>query len=457
MSLDCTRNVGIERKLTTGGFGRAMLAEVRPLVGLAVPLVAGLTSSTMLGLTDTYFIGALGEVPLAAASLTTSVLLIFFASLYGFLGPVGILVGQAFGAAAQHRIAAVVRHGLALALLGGVAGATLMIAALALLPWLGQPAEVVAVVAPYWVLMALLLVPFCLSLVYKQLYDAVDRPWTGVLLMLVAVVINIPLTWALVEGRLGLPALGLLGAGLSSFIAQTATLLAMVLHHRFAPSMAAYRLPVNWRRAGLVEQVREGVPMALQYLMEGGAVALAGVLIGWLGATALAANQIVFSVSSVLYMVPLGMSASVGIRIAQAAGGQASARLRAIGYTGLALVTVWTALFTVGLTVGGEQIARAFVGEADVIALATVMCLAIGVMQIFDGVQSVMLGALRGILDTRWPTLVSLVAYWLLALPLGYGLAFGLGMGAPGVWAGFAAGLALAAVLLSWRFRRKSG
>jgi MATE family multidrug resistance protein len=435
---------------------RAMLTEVRPLISLAVPLVAGLTSSTMLGLTDTYFIGTLGPLPLAAASLTTSALLIFFASLYGFLGPVGILVGQAYGGNDQQKIASVLRHGLALALGAGVLGCLLMLALLTLLPFANQPAEVLAIVPSYWLMMALLLIPFCLTLVYKQVYDAIDRPWTGVALMLVAVIINIPLTWALVGGQFGLPALGLLGAGLSSLIAQCVTLLAMMLHHRYAPSMASYRIHSAWQRPGFVEQVREGTPMALQYLMEGGSVTVAGVMIGWLGATALAANQIVFSVASTLYMVPLGMSAAVSIRIAQATGGQAGARLRAIGYAGVALVMVWTSVFTLVLSLGGQQIARWFVASDGVVAIATIMFLAVGVMQICDGIQSVTLGALRGILDNRWPTIVSLVAYWLVALPVGYGLAFWLGVGAPGMWMGFALGLAIAAFLLSRRFWQKS-
>jgi len=211
---------------------------------------------------------------------------------------------------------------------------------------------------------------------------------------------------------------------------------------------------VRLHRNGFAEQSREGVPMGLQYLAEGGALAVAGVMIGLLGATALAANQIVFSVASVLYMLPLGMAGAVGIRIAQVLGAGEAWRVQPIGLTAMGLVTVWTVLFTTVLVVAGGEIAGAFVEDRAVVAVATAMFLAVGVMQVFDGIQSVSLGALRALLDNRWPTAVTLTAYWLLALPFGWLLAIPLGFGAAGFWAGFAFGLAVAALLLLTRFLR---
>jgi multidrug resistance protein, MATE family len=430
--------------------------ELRPLVGLAVPLIAGLASSTAISLTDTYFIGALGELPLAAASLTSSVALILYASLYGFLYPISILVGQAYGAGDHSKISHVLRHGRLMGLGIGIVGALFMAAGLLVLPHAGQPPEVVAIIAPYWLMIALLLIPYCVTLVYKQVYDAVEKPWTGVMLTLVAVLLNIPMTWALTSGQFGLPALGLFGAGFSSFLATLIGLGVMALHYRLSPAMKPYRLPATWKRDDFVEQFREGSPMAIQYLLEGGAVTAAGILIGWLGATALAANQIVFSVASVLYMIPLGMAGAVSIRIAQAVGGEEGTRLRAIGATGVGLVVLWTVVTTLALVLAGDAIARVFVNDGDVIAVAALMFLTVGVMQVFDGVQSVSLGALRGILDTQWPTSVSLIAYWLIALPMSYVLGFVLGLGAPGVWGGFGFGLAVASVLLWRRFHAKS-
>jgi MATE family multidrug resistance protein len=434
---------------------RRFRAEVGSLLGLAVPLIAGMLSSVIVGMTDTYFLGPLGEVPLAAVSLSTSAAIILYAALYGLMGPVGYLIGTAFGAGDAAKIAQVIRHGVVIGLGAGVLGFGAMALLLLALPYLGQPPEVLAVITPYWLCIGAVMVPFLLGFVYKQFFDAIDKPWTGVALTLVGVGLNIPLTWALVGGHLPMvPALGLVGAGLAAFISGCVGTTIMAAYFHLNPAHARYRVPSPWRKAAFMEQLREGAPMGIQYFFEGGAVAVAGMLIGLLGATALAANQVVFSVMVLLYMVPMGMSAAVGIRVAQAAGGGERHRARSIGLTGMTVVSLWTITFTVVLMTSGDWVARRFVSEADVIAIATLMFATVGAMQIGDGVQSVSVGALRGLFDNRYPTVVSLVAYWLISLPLSYALGFWLGWGAPGVWAGFGAGLVLASVLLVRRLWR---
>jgi multidrug resistance protein, MATE family len=433
-----------------------VFTELKSIIALAVPLVAGLTSSTMLGLVDTYMLGDLGEAVLGAVSLTNSILLIFYAGLYGFMGPIGILVGQAFGGGNTKQISSIMRHGVVIAFFAGLASLALMVFGLfVILPHTGQPADVVAVLSPYWLAMGASLLPYSIALVYKQFYDSIDRPWLGFILTLLPVGINIFLNWVLIKGNLGFPALGIMGAGLASLIAQTIGVMTIALHYRWSRLAAPYREIRPWSSADFRTQWREGWPMSLQYLLEGGAVAVAGILIGWLGTTALAANQIVYSVTSVLYMLPLGMSAAVSIRVAQAAGGGQKSRAKVISYTALAVVTVWSAGFTGLLLFFGRDIAAFFVNEATVIGLASATFISVGLMQIFDGLQSVSLGALRGILDNRWPTRVSLIGYWLIALPTGYVLGFVFRLGAPGFWGGFGFGLAVASVLLLRRIGHK--
>lgn len=432
-------------------------AEAGSLISLAVPLIAGMLSSVVVGLTDTYFLGPLGEVRLAAVSLTTSVAIILYAALYGLLGPVGYLVGTAFGAGDAAKISQVVKHGVVIGFGAGMVGFVLMALGLLALPYIGQPPQVLQIIAPYWLLIGALMVPFLVGFVYKQFYDAIDKPWTGVALTLVGVIINIPLTWALVGGHLGLPALGLVGAGWAALISGCLGTAVMAAHFHLTPAHAPYRMPSKWHKDAFIEQLREGAPMGVQYFFEGGAVAVAGLLIGLLGATALAANQVVFSVMVLLYMIPMGMSAAVGIRVAQAAGGGEKQRARSIGLTGMTLVSLWAVTFTAILVTSGDWVARRFVSEADVIAIATLMFVTVGAMQIGDGVQSVSVGALRGIFDNRYPTVVSLIAYWLIALPLSYAFGFWLNWGAPGVWAGFGGGLVVACVLLVRRLWRVTG
>jgi MATE family multidrug resistance protein len=429
-----------------------LLDELGPLTRLAIPLVAGLTGMTLIGAIDSWVLGPLGEVPLAAASLTQSVIIIAYAALYGFLGPVGLLVGRAHGAGDPTAIGVVLRHGVVLALAGGLAGAVLFAAVLPMLPWAGQPPRVIAVIGPYWLAMAILLVPYAILLVGKQVLDSSERPWLGAAFLLVPPLVHAPLSFLLVHGVGGVTGLGLLGAGLSCVFAYSVCAALLFTYFARARATAPYRAPWHLQRTAFRTQLAEGLPMGLQYTLEAGAFAIAGMAIGWLGATALAANQIVFSITVLLYMAPLGLAGAVAIRIAQAIGGGEAARVRVIGLAGIATVALWMTATTLILVLFGRRIASTFVTDEAIIALATATFVVVGFMQIADGVQTVSLGALRGALDNAWPTRVSLLAYWGIALPAALIAGFWLDFGIVGVWGGFGAGLTLAAILLTQRF-----
>jgi len=430
----------------------AWTTEVRHLLSLATPLVAGLVVSALMGVVDTAMLGPLGPLPLAAVSLTMSVWVIFVAGLYGFLMPVGILAGTAHGAGDPAAIAATVREGRALALRSGLLAGLAMAAILPLLPYLGQPPEVIAAIAPYWLAICAMLPGFAVSLVYKQVLEAIDRPWLAVALAFSAVVFNAALNYVLIYGRFGLPPLGLAGAGLGTAIAIWFTVALQMAVCHGAPGLRARFGGVTADPARRAQLRHEGLPMGVQYVLEGGSVAVVGVFIGWLGAAALAANQVVMAVAGVLYMMPLGMAAATSIRIAQAIGGDARERLRAIGIAGLGVATAWLVVATLLLTAFAEPIARAFIDDPVVVGLAAALFFTVGLMQVFDGVQSVSLGALRGMLDSHWPTRVSLLAYWGLAVPLAWLCGVTLGFGLVGVWAGFGIGLAVAGAMLLRRF-----
>jgi len=439
-----------------GARSSALAREGPALARLAAPLVAGLVVSTGMTVVDTVMLAPLGALPLAAVALTGAVLIVLYMALFGFVTPVGLFAGRHFGAGQPAGIGHVARHGAWLALLGGGASALLMAAGLLLLPWLGQPPEVLAILGPYWLCLSALLLPYALGLVAKNLLDAAGWPWAGVLLAVVPVLLNIAFNWVLIYGHLGFPALGLTGAGIASLLAQSIGAGLLWGFVRYAPALriwwAARRSdPVELRR-----QWREGLPMAVQYALEGGALAMIGLLIGQFGAVALAGHQIAQAVGNTLYMLPLGMAAAVGIRVAQVIGAGEGGRVAAIGQAGLWVVSVWMGAFALLFFFAGEWIASRFIDDPAVIAAAAGIFFVFGFTQLMDGVQSVSLGALRGMLDNAWPTRVSLLAYWGIALPLSVLFGFGFGLGPPGVWGGFGVGLAVAALALAWRFSRLS-
>lgn len=425
-----------------------MRGEFAPNLRLALPIVAGLAASTLIGVVDTVFIAPLGTVALAGAALTGAILVILYAGLYGFVAAVGVEAAHRHGAGDAAGVARVLAAGLGLGTAAGLAAAAAMAASFLALPALGQPPEVLAILAPYWLAMAAFLVPVALLYVVSQVLNAIDRPWTAAGLAFVGVVLNVPLNWVLIHGIGDWSGLGLPGAGVASVIAESAAVAAGL----------AWLARRGWLRrqpaeAGLARRLaRQGAPMGLGYAGEGGAWAVVGLLLGLFGATALAAHQIVGAVGGVLYMLPMGVAAAVTIRTGQALGAGEAARLRPILGAALAMVSTLNLAVTAALLLFGATLARAFSDDSAVVALAAAMFVVAALVQVADGIQSSALGALRGLRDVDWPTGFTLACYWLFALPLAAALGLGAGLGPLGVWAGYGLGIVAAAVVLPLRF-----
>ncbi|URF47630.1 MATE family efflux transporter [Dinoroseobacter shibae] len=429
------------------------ISELAPLLRLSIPLMIGLAAPMLIGVIDTVMIAPLGTEPLAAAGITTSVVIILLSSLWGLVTMTGIRIAQAEGAGDRPGVAIELKTGLWLSLAAGGLGMALMLAILPALGLLGQPDSVRAILPGYWVSMAVWLLPFTAFYVIKGLFDAVDRPWAGVALSYLGVVVNLPLNWLLIY-----PAgLGLLGAGLASILSQTLALGAAWLVWRRAKGLAPWRVPVPAGALRLRAQIRDGWPLVVGYAGEGGAYALIGLMMGWVGATALAANQIVHTVGAVGYVFPLGMAMAASIRVGLAHGAGQTGRLRAILRAALTVVTGWMILLMAFFLIAGDWLSGLLSDDPEVVALAATLFIALACMQIADGVQSTSLGALRGMGDMRWPTAMSLIAYWPLALPAAYALGFWAGLGALGLWVGFGLGLAIAAIMLPLRFWHLTG
>ncbi len=429
-------------------------AELPGILRLSVPIVAGLSASTLIGVTDSLMLAPLGPEALAAAGLTGAVALIIYAALYGLLSALSVRIGQAHGAGDQRRIPLILRNGLALGALAGTAAAVLMGAVYFALPWLGQPPEVIAAVPGYWAMISLFMIPYGVLTVFKASFEAIDRPWLGTAFAFIAVIVNIPLNYALIWGIGPLPALGLLGAGIASVTAETIALAIAWAFWSSAPSMRRLRLRRSLTLTEIGASFREGAPLGALYVAETGAMAVAVAMIGTFGTVALAANQVASSVGALLYMLPLGVAGAVAIRVAQEQGAGNAAALRPIVLAALLLVTLWQAACALTLVFAAEQVAAFVTADPAVIAAAAGILTVFATMQVIDGIQSTALGALRGMSDVAVPAAVSILAYWVISLPLGWVAATWGGMGAPGIWFGFLAGLILAAAILARRFWR---
>jgi MATE family multidrug resistance protein len=437
---------------------RQSLSELRQTLALALPIIGGSVSQILMGLTDSAMVGHVGKVPLAASAFAGSVFSVFFVAGIGLLAPVSVLVARAHGAGRSGECARWLRHGLAVALAMSVCLALLLTRLSTELHRFGQPVEVVAAVNPFFVIIACSLVPTFLFQVLRQFAEALGRPWQPMIILFLSVGLNALLNWIFIFGHFGAPALGLTGSGCSTLLARCVSVLLLWSWLRRQPGIDAL-LPRLGQSAGLAwphfrEMFHIGVPVAGQLLFEVGAFSSAALLMGWLGTVALAAHQIAVSCASFTFMFPLGLAMAVSIRLSQAVGAGRREALRPIGFGALGLGVAVMGGFALVFAFAGAWIARGFTTDPDVAAVAAQLLFVAAFFQVFDGAQVVGSGALRGLTDVRIPTLITFIAYWLVALPGGYLLGFRFHLGAVGIWIGLAAGLAAAALLLAWRLVR---
>lgn len=435
-----------------------ILRELRPTLALALPIIVGQVSQMLIGLTDAAMIGRIGTVPLAASAFTHGVFGVFFVAGLGLLLGVGVYAARDAGAGRVAECAAWLRHGRALAIGVSIGAIVLLVLVSTRLQWFGQPAEVVAITPPYFMLITLSLLPVLVFQVQRQFAESLGRPWVPMTIMLGDVGLNALLNWMFIWGHWGAPALGLVGSGVATLTARSMAVVVIAWwlgrSQTFVAVRAAPRGRWEWERLRALLGI--GLPAAGSLLFESGAFAAAALMMGWIGATALAAHQVALSCAAFTFMVPLGLSTAASMRLSRALGEGRREAVRAIGFGAVAMGCSFMLLSATTFATLGEVLARGFTVDPAVIALAAKLLLVAAVFQVFDGAQVIGAGALRGLTDVRVPTLITFVAYWLIALPGGYVLAFRLSLGPLGIWAALAAGLGCAAVLLWRRFHRST-
>jgi multidrug resistance protein, MATE family len=434
--------------------------ELRTTLVLAFPIMAGQVGQMMMGLADTLMVGRVGTIPLAACALANTVVSVLMVFGIGLLTAVSVQVSHAHGRGHSQTAGESLRHGLGLSLILGVMMLAAVYLLLPALPLLGQDPAVVSAVGPYLEIVGASLIFFLLGTALKNYTEACSSPWPAFWITLGGVILNIVLNAVLIFGLVGFPALGLWGAGIATFLSRAAIFLALLVYvlrsHRFRAS-----LPQHWLGAAhpeiLKEQFRLGLPVAFQLVLEVGAFGAASLILGGFGAAALAAHQVALTCAATVFMVPLGLAMATTVRVGQIMGAGQFSRIRRVGYSSLAMVVIFMG-FSAGLfLLAGGPIARNFLDDPSVILLTTQLLVVAGIFQLFDGVQVVGLGALRGMKDVRIPAGIAFSAYWILALPLGWFLAYPLNQGPVGVWWGLALGLAFAAVGLVARFHHQTG
>jgi len=435
--------------------------HLRPTLLLAYPVVLSQLGHVLVGVCDSAMVGRTGTLPLAAVSVgsgATTLLLVFGLGLsMGAVPRVATADGRGDTAALGRLLVGAVW----LNTLVGVALAGLSQFLPLALPHLGQDPAVVALAAPFVRVVGLSLLPLMVFQGFREWAEGLGLTRQAMWLSILGNVINALLCYALIFGHFGAPALGLMGAAWATVAARVVMAALMASFVLRAEALRERRPadPRAWLRPGADElrgQLGLGLPIGLQMMCEMGAFGFAGLMMGWLSVDALAAHQVALNVASVTYMAATGISTAATIRVGRLRGGGDAAGARQAGFA-----AYWLAFAFMG-TMGALLVGLRFVipplynHDPLVLAQASTLLLVAAGFQVSDGLQVVGLGALRGLHDVRVPSLVALLAYWVLALPLGYVLAFRLGLGGPGIWLGLLVGLTLVAGLLMLRFRALS-
>jgi len=434
-----------------------LLSETRRTVSLALPIIVGHVGQMLMGWVDTIMVGRVGVVPLAACGFANTLLSVPLVFGFGLLSAVSVQVSHAHGAGEAPRAAGSVRGGFVMAALlcvGSLAAIALLHPRLALF---GQPVEVNGAVGGYLAICAWSLVAVFFSTVTKNFCEALARPWPPFWIMISGVGLNALLNWILIFGNWGAPALGLEGAGWATLVSRIVVMVALLIYPAISTALRD-SWPGRWMAPGAWPAAKEalaiGLPAGGLHLFEVSGFALASLMMGWISVAALAAHQIALTCVATTFMVPLGLSQAVCVRVGHARGGNRPEKLRPIVLGALCLTVVFMGVTGLTLFLSGRTIASWFVTDPPVLLLTAQLLAIGGIFQIVDGIQVVSAGALRGFGDTRVPMGIGILSYWLVALPVSYVAAFGLGAGAQGVWAGLVVGLTVAAAAFAIRLKK---
>ncbi len=433
-------------------------ADLDALVRLALPVALVTVSTMTMGVADTIMVGRVSPTDLAAVALGN--LYVFGAMVFGMgvllaLDPV---ISQAVGAGDGVAVARGLQRGGILALGLTALAVLFLLPAGPLLRVLGQPADVVPVAAGYALVSIPGVLPFYVFHVLRLSLQAMGRVFPLLVVVLLANVANVFFNWVLIYGNLGFPALGAVGSGWATSLSRW--FMALMLLAVTWPLLGAYLRP--FRKEALAAEplrrfVRLGTPIGGQQVLEFSVFGAAGLLMGLMGTIPMASHQVALNLASLTFMVPLGVAQAGTVLVGQAVGrGDAPGARRAAGGA-LLLGVGFMGLTAVLFLVAPGPLARAYSADAPVVALAAVLIPIAGVFQVFDGMQVVALGVLRGVGDTRFPMVLNLVGFWGVGLPVSAALGFRSALGPRGVWIGLALGIGLVALLLLARVRSRFG
>lgn len=428
--------------------------DLRDVARLAFPIVGVQVGLMAMGVVDTMIVGHVSAAALAGVAIGNLYFFMVMVFGMGLLFALDPLVAQGLGAGDRQQVTLAIQRSLLIAAGMSVVAAVLYIPAGPVLGWLDQPKEVVPIAARFVHASIPGALPLLAFVALRQSLQAMKRTRPIVATIVGANVLNAALCAALVYGLGGFPAMGAVGAAWSSTVSRWILALALLAlaWRDLEPHLVPWRREA-FERGSIARMLGLGLPIAITVSLESGVFAVVALVMGRLGTAAVAGHQIAIRLASFTFMVPLGVGNAAAVLVGHAVGRGDLAGARRAAWASLTLGVGFMALSALVFITAPGLLSRLFTGAPDVLAVAIALLPIAGVFQVFDGIQVVAVGVLRGAGETRGPMIVNILGFWLLGFPVSLFLGFRVGLGPRGLWWGFVAGLAAVAILLVLRMR----
>ena len=429
----------------------------RTLLSIGLPIMIGQLGMIILSFADTMMVGHHSTSELGAASFVNNIMNLVIITGTGFSYGLTPIVGGMFGRKQLPEAGQALRC----SLLANTLAAVIMMAALTILYFnlanIGQPDELLLYMRPYY-LVLLASLPFVMLFnAFKQFTDSITETRTSMWILLSGNLLNIIGNYILIYGKMGVPEMGVVGAGVSTLISRIVMVgifLAVFLCKR---SMKQYRegfFSLGWSRQLVRRLTTLGTPIALEMGMETASFSLSIIMVGWLGTIALASHQVMSTISQFTFMVYYGLGAAVAVRTSYFHGQGDMLNTRHVVTAGLRLMVMLEILLGGIIFLLRKDIGSWFTDSAEVSASVLTLMLPFFIYQFGDGLQINYANALRGIADVKPLMVIAFIAFFVISLPVGYLCGFVMGYGLVGVWMAFPFGLTSAGIMMWWRFRK---
>ena len=427
----------------------------KALIFLGLPIVIGQLGVIILGFADTLMIGHHSTEELGAASFVNNVFTLCIIFSTGFSYGLTPIVGSLYG----NRRFAEAGQALRCSLVANVLVALLLTFVMTVVYFnverLGQPEELIPLIKPYYLVLLASLVFVMLFNGFKQFTDGITDTKTAMWILLGGNALNIVGNYILINGKLGFPELGLLGAGISTLFSRIVMVIIFIIIFMRSPRFVRYKIGffrLGWSRAVFGRLNGLGWPVAFQMGMETASFSLSAIMIGWLGTIALASHQVMLAISQFTFMMYYGMGAAVAVRVSNFKGQNDIINVRRSAYAGFHLMMTLGVVLSLIVFLCRNYLGGWFTDSQEVAAMVTSLIFPFLVYQFGDGLQITFANALRGISDVKLMMVIAFVAYFIISLPVGYFCGFVMGWGVVGVWMAFPFGLTSAGLMLWWRF-----